>query len=91
MNNDVNNIATNKNDKFGRAIGALKGMPDVINTSPTTVRAITPIVGTPQTFIIQTFRRLKDAEGGADNTGDTLFIEYVDDDGESTAVIHRIG
>lgn len=71
----------NRSDKFGRAMGSLKGIPGVISTTPTTVRAITPIVGTPQTFIVQTFRRLKDPDGGGDEIGDTLFIEFVDDDG----------
>lgn len=81
--NETNN---NRSDKFGRAMGSLKGIPGVISTSPTTVRSITPIVGTPQTFIVQTFRRLKDPDGGSDGAGDTLFIEYVDDDGVTRVV-----
>jgi hypothetical protein len=70
------------NNKFDRAIGALDGLPDVIKTAPTTIRAVTPIVGDPQTFIVQTFRQ-RDGE----KISDTLFIEYVDGEVATRLVI----
>lgn len=75
MQTDTNSV--------GRAMGALKGIPNVINTAAATVRSIVPMVGTPQTFIVQTFRRLRDDDDvpGAEKTGDTLFLECIDGDG----------
>jgi hypothetical protein len=81
------NNNTNHSDKFGRALGALKGIPGVISTTAATVRSITAIVGTPQTFIVQTFRRLRDPDGGDDGIGDTLFIEYIDNDERVTRIV----
>jgi len=90
MNNDNNNLPPTTMTKFDRAISALKGMPDVIETPATPVRTIKTLVGGSQTFIIQTFRRLRDRQADpaddygaravakADIAGDTLFIEYVD-------------
>lgn len=69
-------------DKFDRALGALVGIPDVIHTAPTTVRATTPIVGSAQTFIVQTFRQRDE-----DKSGDTVFLEYVDERGTVRIVI----
>ncbi len=66
-------------NKFDRALGALVGIPDVVHTAPTTIRAATPIVGSPQTFIVQTYRQ-KDS-------GETVFLEYVDDAGTIRIVI----
>jgi hypothetical protein len=77
---ETNNNSTNRVDKFGRAMGALKGIPGVISTSAATVRSVTPIAGSPQTYIVQTFRQLKEPDGN-ERVGDTLFIERVDDDG----------
>lgn len=76
-------------DKFDRALGALVGIPDVIHTAPTTVRAAMPLIGTAQTFIIQTYRHRE--------SGETVFLEYVDEKGTVrivippavTKVIHR--
>lgn len=66
-------------DKFDRALGALVGIPDVIHTAPTTVRAVMPLVGLAQTFIVQTYRQRE--------TGDTVFLEYVDEGGTVRLVI----
>lgn len=66
-------------DKFDRALGALVGLPDVVSTKATTIRAVTPIVGLPQTFIVQTYR-----QAGA---GDTLFIEHFDGTGVVRLVV----
>ena len=64
--------------KFERAMGALKGIPNVINTPPTTIRATTPIVGDSQTYIIQTYRQFSE-DGDRRSGGDTVFLEYVDE------------
>ena len=69
-------------DKFDRAMGSLVGIPDVIHTQPTTVRASTPIVGSAQTFIVQTFRQRDE-----DKSGDTVFLEYVDEKGTVRIVL----
>jgi len=56
------------NDLFDRKIGALHGLPDVVAVKPTTLRAVEPLIGSSQTFIVQTYRS---KEGG-----DTIFIEH---------------
>lgn len=61
-------------DKYDRAMGALVGVPDVLHTPPATVRAVSPLVGTVQTFVIQSFRS-RDGERSEDH----LFIEYIDE------------
>jgi len=65
--------------KFDRALGALVGIPDVIHTSATTVRTVAPLVGSAQTFIVQTYRQKE--------SGDTVFLEYVDEEGNVRMVI----
>jgi len=60
-------------DKFDRIMGALVNLPDVAHTKPSTVVAISPLIGEAQTFIIQTFRQTE--------IGDTIFVQYMD--GES--------
>jgi hypothetical protein len=64
-------------DKFDYMLGQLHGLPDVVQTKPTTIRAVT-IVGT-QTFIVQTVRQR--------DTGDTVFLEHVDETGTTRMVI----
>lgn len=58
-------------DVFDRMLGAVHGLPDVCSTKPSTVRAVTPLVGASQLFIIQTYRQRE--------VGDTIFIEYVNE------------
>lgn len=60
-------------DKFDRMLGALHELPDVTATKPTTVVCASPIIGSAQTFIIQTLRQR--------DQGDTIFLQYVDDAG----------
>lgn len=69
-------------DKFDRAMGALVGIPDVIHTAPTTVRATTPLTGSAETFIVQTFRMSDEGK-----SGDTVFLEYVDERGTVRIVL----
>lgn len=59
-------------DKFDRLMGALVDLPDVCSVKPSTVVAVSPIIGATQTFIIQTFRQKE--------IGDTIFLQYVDDE-----------
>jgi hypothetical protein len=66
-------------DTFERQLGMLKGLPDVVETRPTTLRYTEPILGTTSTFIVSTVRQ-KDR-------GDTIFLEYVDRDGSKRIVI----
>src|SRR6185503_5812509 len=69
-------IPSSRIDKFDRALGALVGIPGVTRTQPTTVRAMSAIVGTAQTFIVQTFRQ-REEDGDKVRSGDHVFIEYV--------------
>lgn len=69
-------------DRFDRMLGALFGLPDVLSTPPTTVRAVTPMIGSAQTFIIQTYR-----QRDGDKSGDTVFLEHVDERGSTRLVI----
>ncbi len=60
-------------DKFDRMMGALTNLPDVAHCKPSTIVAVSPLIGATQTFIIQTFRQRE--------VGDTIFLQYVDDEG----------
>jgi hypothetical protein len=60
-------------DVFDRLLGALHGLPDVATTKPATVRAVVPMVGASQLYIVQTFRQRE--------TGDTIFLECVSQNG----------
>jgi hypothetical protein len=66
-------------DKFDRVMGALVNLPDVTHSKPSTVTAVSPLIGEAQTFIIQTFRQREQ--------GDTVFLQYVDGDGSVRMVI----
>lgn len=63
----------NEDKTFDRLLGGLDGLPDVISTKPSTVRAIVPLLGSAQTFIVQTYRQREQ--------GDTIFLECVSADG----------
>jgi hypothetical protein len=60
-------------ETFDRMLGALDGLPDVTASRPSTIRAIVPLLGLAQTFIVQTYRQ-KDV-------GDTIFLECVSAEG----------
>jgi hypothetical protein len=60
-------------DTFDRLIGALHGLPDVVTTKPSTIRTLVPLLGSAQTFIVQTYRQR--------DQGDTIFLECVHGDG----------
>lgn len=65
--------------KFDRMLGSLHGLPDVISTNATTVRAMTPLVGSAETWFVQTYRQA--------GRGDVVFVEYVDGDGSLRLVL----
>ena len=60
-------------DLFDRTIRALDGLPDVVKTKPSTVRALTPVLALSQTFIVQTYRQR--------DQGDSIFVEYIGAEG----------
>ena len=66
-------------DTFDRVLGSLHGLPDVASTKATVVRAITPLVGASELFVIQTYRQ-KD-------TGDLIFLEAVSKSGTVRLVL----
>jgi hypothetical protein len=81
MNGNTSNTipTTPPPDRFDRAISSLVGLRDVLNTPPATIRNTSPLAGGAQTFIVQTFRQRE--------SGDTVFLEYVDDRGSTRIVI----
>jgi hypothetical protein len=60
-------------DVFDRLLGGLQRLPDVVHTKPATIRAMVPILGSAQTFIVQTYRQREQ--------GDTIFLDCVSADG----------
>ena len=64
-----NNETYQTTSEFDRLVGALEGLPDVVKSKPTTIRAMLPLIGIHRSFIVQTYRQ-KDR-------GDTIFIETV--------------
>jgi hypothetical protein len=60
-------------DSYDRLLGSLHGLPDVTNTKPSTVRTITPLLGTSELFSVQTYRQR--------DRGDTIFLECISKDG----------
>ena len=66
-------------DIFDRMLGALHGLPDVASVKPATIRAVTPMTGDSQVFIVQTFRQRE--------VGDTIFLEFVTRDSTTRIAI----
>ena len=60
-------------DLFDKLLGSIHGLPDITSTKPTTVQAISPLLGCTQMFIVQTYRQ-KDQ-------GDTIFLQAVTREG----------
>lgn len=60
-------------DSFDRMMGALHGLPDVASSKPSTVRAVTPLTGNSELYIVQTYRQR--------DLGDTIFVECVREGG----------
>ena len=75
-----------RKDHFDRALGALVGIPGVLSTKPATVRAVTPMIGASQTFIIQSFRQ-RDSDDENAVSKFIVFVEYVDETGSTRLVL----
>jgi len=60
-------------DLFDKLLGSVHGLPDITSTKPSTVQAISPLLGCTQMFIVQTYRQ-KDL-------GDTIFLQAVSKEG----------
>ena len=75
----MNDDTTKAFDTYDRQIGALKGLPDVIEVKPSTVRVSIPLLGLSQTFIVQTIRQRA--------VGDHVFLETVSRDGAIRIVL----
>ena len=56
-------------DVFDKTIRSLDGLPDVLKTHATTVRAPTRVLELTQTFIVQTYRQRDE--------GDTILVEFI--------------
>ena len=78
-------------DKFDRMMGMLDSLPEVFSTKPATVVETTPMIGCTQTFILQTKRQIErdvNADGEEiSRSKDTLFLQYIDDEGRLRLVI----
>jgi hypothetical protein len=66
-------------DMFDKLLGSMHGRPDVAYTKPSTIQAISPLLGCAQTFIVATYREKpgEDGKGG----GDTVFLQAVTKEG----------
>jgi hypothetical protein len=71
-------MSSEKPDTFDRVIGSLHGLPDVRNTRPSTVTTVLPILGSVQTFVVQTWR---------DDRGDTIALQMVDSEGRARLIV----
>jgi len=60
-------------DLFDKLLGSIHGLPDITSTKPSTVQAISPLLGCTQMFIVQTYRQ-KDQ-------GDMIFLQAVSKEG----------
>jgi hypothetical protein len=78
-------------DKFDRMMGALANLPDVSQSKPSTVVAMSPLIGEAQTFIVQTFRQTERDQNSkgeeVTRSKDTVFMQYVDGEGRIRLVI----
>lgn len=63
----------NSTSVYDRMISSLKGLPDVVEVKPATVRVTPVMVGASQTYIVQTVRQRE--------VGDFVFLEIVDASG----------
>lgn len=66
-------------DMFDRILGNLTGLPDVTHVKETTIRTMTPLLGTADLFIVQTFRQKEQ--------GDTIFLERINKEGTVRLVL----
>ena len=71
-------MATNGNgdatfDLFDKMLGNIHGLPDITSTKPSTVQAISPLLGCTQMFIVQTYRQKEQ--------GDMIFLQAVSKEG----------
>lgn len=58
---------------YDRMLSGFHGLPDVVQVRPTTIRAVAPMIGASQTFIVQTIRQHE--------KGDYIFLEVVEPGG----------
>jgi len=59
--------------EFDRLVGALEGLPDVVKSKPSTIRAMMPLIGIARSYIVQTYRQT--------DKGDTIFLETIGAEG----------
>jgi len=69
-NDNENNV--NSPDEFDRAMWAMRDLPDVVHTKPTTLVVTSKERIGADTFIIQTYRQRE--------VGDTIFLQHVSGD-----------
>lgn len=69
----------NMPDLYDRLLGGMHGLPDVVQTKPTTLRYVEPVIGRTVTHIVQTIRQR--------DLGDHIFLEIVSGAGTMRVVI----
>lgn len=77
-------------DQYDRLMGALHGLPDIASTKPTTVQTVIPVVGTSQTFIVQTYRQREEKEVAGKKVStskDFIFLQCVTKEGTVRIVV----
>ena len=66
-------------DHFDRQLGQLDSLPGGVQTKPSTIQTLTPLIGAAQTWIVQTIR--------VPEHGDTLFIQTIQGDNKSLRLV----
>ena len=66
-------------DLFDRLVGSLDGLPDVRHTRPSTITSAIPMIGSVQTFVVQTYRQRE--------AGDTILLQMIDSEGGDRIII----
>jgi hypothetical protein len=64
-------------DAFDRLRGLLTGLPNVLQTQPSTIMVSTPLLGTTDTYIVETFRQREEPTDDGKQAAppkDTIFL-----------------
>lgn len=78
--NDANERTANPlGDEFDRMMRTLTGLPDVVQTTPSTIPTLTPVINLAQTWIVQTYRHR--------DQGDIIFLQYISASGSMRVVV----
>jgi hypothetical protein len=80
----ANDAAASARDPFDRQRGMLEGLPGVVKTKPSTTVRMVPMLGTTETFIVQTYRHrteTNDDDAKREPSRDYIFLQHIDGSG----------